>query len=271
MGLSLGQTTVYPDGYNPSLLFPISRPVNRKLLGISGDLPFYGQDTWHHYEVSWLKPNGIPEAVIAKIILPCESEFLIESKSMKLYFNSLNMEKFESREVLRKLVEQDLSQAAQAKIQVKFFDLSENLNFSFGKLAGESLDNLSVKISDYHVNSGLLKLKNPEINITKETLSTQLFRSLCPVTSQPDWAGICINYSGPQLCREGLLAYLISYRTHLGFHEDCVERIFMDLKNLADFKELTVMGYFTRRGGLDINPVRTTNPNIPEIIRLFRQ
>ena len=278
----LGQETTYPNVYNPQLLFPIPRKNNREALGLNqNNLPFYGQDTWHHYEVSWLKNNGVPEVAIARIVLPCESLFLIESKSMKLYFNSLNMAKFDSREQVLDLIIKDLSEAAKVPVQVEFLSveiLPEILpeisqKFSFGKPIGECLDNLNIDIKDYEINKDLLKIDLEKKS--HESLYSNLFRSRCPVTSQPDWAAINIIYKGPKIIKESLLAYLISYREHMGFHEDCVERIFIDLYQIASWDELTVMGYFTRRGGLDINPVRilktSENNKLVKPIRLFRQ
>jgi len=282
-GHGLGQETKYPDSYNPGLLFSIPRAPNHQALGFSSEhsLPFTGHDLWHHYEVSWLKNSGVPEVRIARIILPCDSPCLIESKSMKLYFNSLNNAKFNSQDQVLNIITQDLSKAAGALVQIEFFspDLSQNISqkFSIQDLSGICLDHLDITVSDYEIRPNLLALDR---NIqTQETLYSHLFRSCCPVTAQPDWASILINYQGPKINHEALLAYLISYRNHMGFHEDCVERIFLDLWKLGTWEYLSVQGYFTRRGGLDINPVRVLKNSViknfgdknNQPVRLLRQ
>jgi len=265
----LGQpVTAYPNSYNSELLFPILRSNNRQNLKSTD---FYGVDLWHHYEVSWLDQRGVPQVAIARITLPCESLYLIESKSLKLYFNSLNMEKFESESFLKNLIIQDLSKAAGILINLEFFPVDNFDNFSI-----ESQDNLNDlglcldHLNPYSTSLDLLKLEREpgEILVVHEKLYSNLFRSLCPVTSQPDWARVSIEYSGAKINHESLLAYLISYRTHQGFHEDCVERIYSDLWNLGGLTSLTVIGNFTRRGGLDINPMRSSEKN--KLIRARR-
>ena len=267
----LGRPTEYPDRYMPSLLCPIARWDGREELdiGINGALPFRGVDIWNHYEVSWLDADGKPQVAVAEILVPAGSRFIIESKSMKLYFNSLNFERFGHRSDFIRRVENDLSQVAQSPVQVMLHLPENRAAFAIGELPGEPLDDLPLACSDFTLNPGLLKSR-PD-HIVSETLRSNLLRSNCPVTHQPDWASIMIRYRGPAIDHAGLLGYIVSYRNHAGFHEQCVERIFMDILRRCEPHELTVYARYTRRGGLDINPFRSNTDDRPENVRLFRQ
>jgi 7-cyano-7-deazaguanine reductase len=250
----LGKDTSYDQTYNPGRLFPIPRSVKRQEIGVDPvKLPFQGVDLWNHYEVSWLNPKGKPMVAVAEIILPCESPNIIESKSMKLYFNSLNHSKFESMETLQKIISQDLSKTAGALVHVQLKKLSDEQ--VSGALKGENIDDLDVDCSLYTVNPGFLKTSQKQV---EETLCSDLLKSNCLVTNQPDWGSIQIHYKGPKIDREGLLKYLVSFRNHNEFHEQCIERIFVDILKFCKPQELTVYGRYTRRGGLDINPCRST-------------
>jgi 7-cyano-7-deazaguanine reductase len=266
--LLLGQATEYPQRYAPELLFPIARGEGRAAVGIAGALPFRGVDVWTHYEVSWLDTQGKPRVAVAEIVVPAESPQLIESKSMKLYFNSLNFERFESADAFLACVAKDLSGAAGAPVQVTLLPHDAAAG-GFDGLPGECLDELPLVCAEFEVNPGFLRAEPGRV--VSETLHSHLLRSRCPVTQQPDWASVMIAYEGPALDRAGLLAYLVSYRNHADFHEQCVERIFMDIMQRCAPRELTVYARYTRRGGLDINPFRSTASALPPRLRQPRQ
>jgi 7-cyano-7-deazaguanine reductase len=265
----LGKATPYDTTYNPSRLFPIPRASKREEIGIDvTNLPFTGADFWNHYEVSWLNLRGKPRVALAEIILPCESPSIIESKSMKLYFNSLNGSKFESMETLESLIQKDLSDAAGALVHVSLKPLSDQP--LLGRFTGESIDELEVDCDTYHVNPDFLATSP---GIVEETLCSDLLKSNCLVTHQPDWGSVQIHYKGPKIEREGLLKYLVSFRDHDEFHEQCIERIFIDILQHCKPEALSVYGRYTRRGGLDINPYRSTKafPLSNASSRLVRQ
>lgn len=265
----LGQQTNYNCDYSRDILFPIPRKIKRDEINIdSKNLPFYGADIWNHYEVSWLDNMGKPHVAIAEIIIPAISEFIIESKSMKLYFNSLNNKKITNIKELEKLITNDLTVTVGASVQVKITPL-DNDYYQINKVEGVCLDELDLIADEYLVNPQLLKFSN---EYTEEVLYSNILRSNCLITNQPDWATIIIAYTGHKIHHESLLKYIISYRNHNEFHEQCVERIFMDLIKYNKFTELTVKARFTRRGGIDINPIRSTNQNIKfNNMRLIRQ
>ena len=244
----------YPDHYDPHLLSPIPRQPHRAEIGIVEPLPFLGTDIWTAYELSWLGPQGKPQIAIATICFPADSPQLIESKSLKQYLNSLNQTFFENVHSTRTILERDLSLAVGGPVEVLL-----KLPEVFGKeeieeLSGESLDRLEVDIREYRVNPDFLKAGK---TVVEETLVSNLLKTNCPITGQPDWAGIQIRYRGPRIDRKGLLRYLVSFRQHQDFHENCVERIFMDLRRRCRPEMLTVYARYTRRGGIDINPFRT--------------
>lgn len=254
--LPLGRQIEYTFRYNPGLLCPIPRQTGREAAGTSHYADrWLGEDIWNIYELSWLSPAGKPEVAIAELRVPASSPNLIESKSLKLYCNSFNMSRFNSTETVRSTMERDLSNAAGAEVAITFTPPAE-----FGRLhliepEGTCLDDLALNDITYRPDPCILTTA-PEK--TRETLFSRLFRSCCPVTGQPDWATITIDYGGDRIIGASLLRYLISYREHAGFHEACVEKIFSDIMARCQPEELTVLARFTRRGGIDINPVRST-------------
>lgn len=263
-GIPLGEDTAYQFSYDASLLFPIARNESRKSLVLSG---FNGIDRWTAFELSWLDCSGKPQVAIAEFDFDANSENLVESKSFKLYLNSLNQTRFKSQEQLVTTMREDLSRCSGKPVEINLFALSD-VKFTDRK-SGDSnkfmlLDELDVCCDIYDRDASLLTVKK-EVDV--QYYASHLFRSLCPVTSQPDWASVFITVNGKMLCEKSLLQYLVSYRNHQGFHEQCVEQIFLDLKALGVFEEISVYARFMRRGGLDINPLRTTAslPVIPEI------
>ncbi|WP_160153182.1 NADPH-dependent 7-cyano-7-deazaguanine reductase QueF [Microbulbifer sp. ALW1] len=268
--LPLGQETRYESKYNPALLHPIPRAVSRAQLGLDGDaLPFSGADEWWGFELSWLNRKGVPQVAVARFRFAASSPFMIESKSFKLYLNSLNQSEFESREAVCGVLEQDLSAAAGSDVAVTLYDV-ESPELAVHAPAGTCVDHQDIEARQYQPDAGLLRLASDGETVA-ETLYSHLLRSNCPVTGQPDWATVSIEYTGPALDRQALLAYIISFREHQDFHEHCVERIYCDLQQLADFEYLTVCARYTRRGGLDINPLRTSTGEIVFPGRFARQ
>ena len=278
----LGRATPYPTAYDPGQLYAIPRAENRQTLGLtSGALPFHGDDVWNAYEVSWLGSGGKPEARAAQLRFPCASPTIVESKSLKLYLNSLNQHRFDSPEHARSQIETDLSRAAGAPVPVRFFTTTEleARAFADGRAkTGQSrcLDALNVTVTHYNRAPQLLRRASTakdEAHATSiaGTLYTDLFKSTCPVTGQPDWASVFVEYEGPEIDAAGLFAYLISYRNEQDFHEHCVEQIFTDLNERCAPERLTVYACFLRRGGLDINPFRSNFQASPEFLRAARQ
>ncbi|GGJ78974.1 NADPH-dependent 7-cyano-7-deazaguanine reductase QueF [Pseudomonas matsuisoli] len=267
----LGKSTEYLDQYSPELLFPISRLTKWVELGLDPQaLPYQGVDYWTCYELSWLEPSGKPRVAIGEFTIPADSPNIIESKSFKLYLNSLNQTVFESTEALEGVMTRDLSSAAGAPVHVRVRRLGEVEAEGVVRLAGDCIDDLDIRIDNYdHPQAELLKCTADEA--VEESLHSHLLRSNCPVTGQPDWGSLFIEYKGPKLDREALLAYVVSFRRHADFHEQCVERIFLDLQRLLSPERLTVYARYVRRGGLDINPYRTTEQNWPANGRLVRQ
>jgi 7-cyano-7-deazaguanine reductase len=265
----LGRESAYPERYDASLLYPIPRAANRAPLGIeAGTLPFVGEDEWHAFEVSWLNARGKPVVAVARFRLPADSPHLIESKSWKLYLNSYNQTRFESRERVIETLGRDLAAAAGATVVVELFDVDDEA-LAARRLPGECLDDLDIAVDAYTPDPGQLVVGE---EIVEETLHSHLLKSNCPVTGQPDWGSVLIRYRGPRLDREALLRYLIGYRQHQDFHEHCVEHIFMDLLERARPERLLVLARYVRRGGLDISPWRgTPGERPPEPLRLARQ
>lgn len=249
----LGRDVAYPSQFDPSLLFPIPRAAARESIGIAADaLPFIGHDRWHAYELSWLDARGKPRVATATFTVPCDSPHLIESKSLKLYLNSLNATRFNSDTAVLDRITLDLSVRTGADVAVAFglpplAELEE----------GESLDTLDIEIDHYGPPQADYLVADRQAIVT-EVLSSQLLKSNCPVTGQPDWASVIIRYHGPRIDRGELLRYLISFRDHAEFHEQCVERLFHDLMAHCRPQALSVEARYTRRGGLDINPWRAT-------------
>ena len=254
----LGKKSDYESCYNPNRLYPIPRAEKRQEIGINPDKPpFYGFDCWNHYEVSWLNDKGKPMVGIAEIIYDCHSPNLIESKSLKLYFNSFNNTKISSIEALESMVKHDLEKRIEADVVVRIATLDQANAFNIQALHGESIDALDVECSVYLVEPAFLTVGDDEAN---EILYSDLLKSNCLITNQPDWGSVQITYTGKKINREGLLKYLVSFRNHNEFHEQCIERIFVDIMNYCKPTSLTVYGRYTRRGGLDINPYRSTEP-----------
>lgn len=267
---TLGQVTDYPDHYAPSLLFPIARREGRVAIGLpDAGLPFYGVDVWTHYEVSWLDAYGKPCVAVAEIRVPASSPCLIESKSLKLYFNSLNFHRFDTTADFLACVEKDLGLVAQAPVALRLVLPHEYAVLALGEMSGECLDALPLHGAEFVLNPKTLQANAG--NVVDEVLYSHLLRSNCPVTNQPDWASVMISYRGPAIDRMGLLAYLVSYRQHADFHEQCVERIFMDIMQRCQPEALSVYARYTRRGGLDINPFRSSTDIAPPAMKAFRQ
>ena len=268
----LGKKTHIDQHYNPKRLYAIPRQEKREALGIDPNaLPFFGFDGWNHYEVSWLNTQGKPIVATAEIFYDCRSPKLIESKSLKLYFNSLNQTKFESFEAVQNTIKTDLSDAIDAPVSVLLWPLHhKKLPIIVQQFEGESIDDLDIKCDVYSVNKDYLTTIKQSVS---ETLCSDLLKSNCLITNQPDWGSIQIAYEGNQIEREGLLRYLVSFREHNEFHEQCIERIFMDIMQQCQPTQLTVYARYTRRGGLDINPYRSTQPlNLKRSnVRLIRQ
>lgn len=267
----LGKASSYKDTYDPSLLFPIARQEKRSEIGIDGNnLPFVGVDIWNGYELSWLNLKGKPVVAIAVFAIPAQSAKLIESKSFKLYLNSFNQSRFEGVEAVQQRLAKDLSTAAGAEVSVDVFRLGQDGGHEqISALAAECIDDLDVEISRYQTDASLLSCSE---EIVSESLCSHLLKSNCLVTGQPDWGSVYIDYTGPKIDREALLKYLISFRQHNEFHEQCVERIFVDLKAHCRCESLTVYARYVRRGGLDINPFRSDVAGAEaKNIRLVRQ
>lgn len=265
----LGKSTPYCSQYDASLLFPIPRQEKRTEIGIdSSDLPFEGLDIWTAYEISWLNSKGKPIVYIAEFAFAADSPFLIESKSFKLYLNSFNGTRFNSPEEVVELLESDLTKASGAPVAVQLLPI-EFEQTVIGKLPGINLDELDIEIDDYNVNSGLLRCDNDEF--VSETVNSHLLKSNCLVTSQPDWGSVVIRYEGSRINHEGLLKYIISFREHDEFHEQCVERIYADIMKQCHPDKLTVYARYVRRGGLDINPYRSNFEDEFDISRTIRQ
>jgi 7-cyano-7-deazaguanine reductase len=253
-GAALGHATGYPDTYDPAQLFAVARAPQRAVLGVADALPFTGIDLWTAYELTWLDSRGKPAIAIATIEVPASSPSIVESKSMKLYLGSFAQSSFASAAAVVAAIERDLAAKTGGKVSVALKDPITFADERIAELEGEGLDTLPVDCSAYEVDSASLIASGAKV---EEALTTNLFRSVCPVTGQPDIASMRFAYRGAQIDRAGLLRYLVSYRRHPGFHEHCVERIFVDILSRCRCEQLTVYGRFTRRGGIDINPFRT--------------
>ncbi|WP_240125667.1 NADPH-dependent 7-cyano-7-deazaguanine reductase QueF [Thermomonas alba] len=258
-GSPLGRDTVYPDRYDPSLLYPIPRAPARAALGLEAPtLPFIGHDRWQLFELSWLDARGKPCVATATLHVPADSPHLIESKSLKLYLNSLNAARFDTADALRARIEADLSSAAGAAVTLAF-GLAP---LDAAGIAATSIDGQNLTIDRYGPPDADL-LHADRGQVVEETLTSALLKSNCPVTGQPDWADVSIAYRGPRIDRAGLLRYIVSFREHAGFHEQCVEQIFVDVLARCAPQWLSVEARYTRRGGLDINPWRATPGRMP--------
>jgi 7-cyano-7-deazaguanine reductase len=265
----LGKTSSYQAEYSPDLLFPIPRKGKRDEIHVPASLPFSGCDVWNGFEISWLNMKGKPEVAIGEFIFPCTSPNIIESKSFKLYLNSFNNSHFASIADVALAMEKDLSLAAGEAVTVNLVLVADFSLQPLEKFAGINLDLQDISCNTYLVNPDFL---TTEAELTEEVVCSDILKSNCLVTGQPDWASIQIHYQGSKINHAGLLRYLVSYRDHNEFHEQCVERIFMDILTFCQPRALTVDARYTRRGGLDINPFRSTETNItPRTMRLARQ
>ena len=269
--LKLGQQTKYAEKYDRTLLQPVPRHLNRDMLNIITTQPFtIGADIWTAYEISWLNPKGVPQVAIADVSIDFHSENLIESKSFKLYLTSFNQSQFANFTEVQQILQQDLKDCAKGEVKVRLNSLTDYTQQPIAALDGDCIDGLDIEIEDYAFNAELLKDCTND-NIVEETLVSHLLKSNCLITQQPDWGSLQIHYVGKQINREQLLRYIISFRQHNEFHEQCVERIFCDLMHFAAPEKLTVYARYTRRGGLDINPYRSNFEPLPLNMRLARQ
>lgn len=253
----LGKKSAYISQYDPGLLFPIPRLIKRNEINVPSPLPFKGYDHWNAYELSWLNAKGKPQVAIGELIIDCESLNIIESKSLKLYFNSFNNSRIESQETLLAMIKHDLEQALAGKLSISLFAVDDYAKKGLQKPDGQCIDDLDIAIDNFELNPA--KLQIDSTCTVYECLYSNLLKSNCLVTGQPDWGSVEIRYQGPQINKESLLRYLVSYRNHNEFHEQCVERIFMDIKRFCQPEKLCVRAFYTRRGGLDINPARSTD------------
>jgi len=268
----LGKPTCYQVEYDPGLLFAIPRQIKRDEIGLIGTLLFMGADIWNGYELSWLNMRGKPQIAIATFIVPADSPNIIESKSFKLYLNSYNQTRLESHEALLARLRADLSAAAGASVQVRLTLPAAFAGLSMGEFEGELLDRLDIDVDSYTPNPALLTVQ-ADAETIEQKLVSHLLKSNCLVTGQPDWASVQIHYVGAPIDQAGLLRYLIGFRTHNEFHEQCVERIFVDILRMCKPIKLAVYARYTRRGGLDINPWRTnfSSGGLPPNVRHARQ
>lgn len=270
-GLTLGKSTEYRDIYDASLLQPVPRSLNRDPLGIRADsLPFHGGDIWTLYELSWLNAKGLPQVAVGQVELSDTSVNLVESKSFKLYLNSFNQTRFDSWDKVRDTLERDLRACAQGDVSVVLYRLDEIEGQPVARFHGTCIDDQDLAIDSYAFSADHLADAAGD-EVVEETLVSHLLKSNCLITHQPDWGSVQIQYRGPRIDREKLLRYLVSFRHHNEFHEQCVERIFSDIQRFCRPETLSVYARYTRRGGLDINPWRSNTEFAPATGRLVRQ
>jgi len=277
----LGKVVEYPSAYAPELLFAIPRDGGRADLGLEvndgadtateGVLPFSGEDLWTAYEISACDAQGKPWVAVGEFILPCESRFIVESKSLKLYLNSLNQHQFASLQAAQDTIAEDLSRVAAARVGVQLYSVDAYARKGLTVFEGRCLDDLAVDCCVYQPDANLLMFTAELAERVDETVYSHLLKSNCPVTGQPDWATVYIRYSGRAICEHSLLRYLVSFRQHQGFHEHCVERVFLDILKHCQPSSLVVSARYTRRGGLDINPTRTLSTELVDWARTGRQ
>lgn len=268
----LGHHSEYVDTYAPGLLFPVARSEARDGLGLHASaemLPFHGVDVWHAYEVSWLNARGKPMVAMAEFRVPCNSINIVESKSFKLYLNSFANTQFSSRKEVIETLEKDLSECAGGPVDAIVQTLDEAARSTLLQVSGTLVDQIDLELSQYNYDPELLMTEQGETRT--EQLYSHLLRSRCPVTGQPDWATLVIRYKGVPISAASLLRYVVSLRNHEGFHEQIIERIFLDIMERCAPEDLTVYGRFTRRGGIDINPFRSNYETLPQSLRTVRQ
>jgi len=262
-GLTLGQKTEYANQYDPSLLQPVPRSLNRDDLNLGDTLPFQGCDIWTLYELSWLNDKGLPQVAVGEVAIPATSANLIESKSFKLYLNSFNQTRFSNWDDVEKTLIKDLSNCAGEEVSVTVRSVADYTDTVIVTMDGECIDDQDIEITSYDFDRAQLEGAATGDEV-EESLHSHLLKSNCLITNQPDWGSVEISYKGKQIDREALLRYLVSFREHNEFHEQCVERIFTDIMEFCQPSSLTVYARYTRRGGLDINPYRSnthTQPN----------
>ena len=273
----LGKVATYVDRYDAALLYPLPRAAQRALIGVAERPVFLGADLWTAYELSWLNTRGKPQVALGRFVVPCESTHLVESKSLKLYLNSFNNTVFADIDAVRQTLQKDLSEAVwrggvvKSSVGVQLLSPEQYAKEKIAEMDGLSLDRLDLDCSHYQPAPELLCAASNEAPVT-ETLYSNLLKSNCLVTGQPDWGSVSINYSGPQIDQAGLLQYIVSFRNHNEFHEHCVERMFMDIWTRCQPTKLTVYARYTRRGGVDINPWRSSHAqSLPSQVRTARQ
>ena len=266
--IPLGQDSAYPESYAPDVLAPIPRAQARADLGIGAPLPFVGVDIWNAWELTWLTPGGKPVTAVCELKVPADSENIVESKSLKLYLNSFAMTEYASTAEVAALIKADLANVIGSPVEIDLL-VGEPGNASVGRLPGESLDDLQVQCQFDEVDPTSLTTDGD--TIVEEALHTHLLRSLCPVTAQPDFGSLLVDYRGPRIDREGLLRYIVSFRQHNDFHEACVERMFVEILERCDCEQLSVYARYNRRGGIDINPFRSNVSASADNVRLWRQ
>lgn len=269
--LTLGKNTEYVGNYQPNLLQPVPRKLNRDAIEVNEEsLPFYGQDIWYGYEISWLNSKGKPIVRVAEFIFHCTSPNIVESKSFKLYLNSFNQTKFSDESQVIEAMQKDLANCSGAEVEVNLYRVDKCDALAITSMEAECIDDLDIEMDEYQLSTETLTVEENSEK-TETTLVSHLLKSNCLITNQPDWATIYIQYKGMKISETGLLKYLVSFREHNEFHEQCVERIFTDIMNLCQPEYLSVYARYTRRGGLDINPYRSTlDENAPKA-RTLRQ
>ena len=268
--IPLGKPTDYPAEYSPQVLFAVPRIEARRALGLGDELPFRGEDVWNAWELSWLEPSGKPVVATAVITIPADSPNIVESKSLKLYLNSLAMSQYESIDEIGKIIRRDLSGIAKSEVGISMLAANDSSTARIAVLPGDCIDELEVRI-DESAGVDAATLRTAGEASVEEELHSHLLRSNCPVTNQPDMGSVLVRYRGPAIDRESLLRYIVSFRRHNDFHEACVERMFIDIKARCGPDKLTVYARYNRRGGLDINPFRSDFEATVENLRLWRQ
>jgi 7-cyano-7-deazaguanine reductase len=285
----LGKTTDYPQHYSPEQLFGIARAENRILLGLDSALPFRGVDIWNAWELTWLDDQGLPQVACVEIRIPADSPNIVESKSLKLYLGSFAMSHFAAEDDVAKAIRNDIGACVGTSIEIRLTRPDKLAGSNIESLDGDCLDVQQTSCDTWHVDAGLLRLDARSDKSSEDTSdnnsSTQtgsdayiteavhshLLRSMCPVTGQPDCGSVLIAYKGPRIDRDGLLRYIVSYRQHADFHENCVERMFMDILQRCEPEQLSVYARYQRRGGIDINPFRSNTDSTPANTRLWQQ
>nr|WP_312276473.1 NADPH-dependent 7-cyano-7-deazaguanine reductase QueF [Moraxella sp. CTOTU46711] len=274
----LGQSTSYPKTYAPDILYPIPRALGRANLALPADALSIGMDWWQVFEMSWLNSHGISQVAMARLAIPATSDYIVESKSLKLYFNSLNFTEFDNQQAVKAAVEKDLSACLKTDVTLEIFEVNIANSLPISAPQGDCIDN-ALDSSDKKIAivsdvdpSSLTVAHQGASDSQLQILHSHLLRSNCPVTNQPDWGTLEIQIDSQPIDRAGLLEYILSFRQHNGFHEQCVEQIFSDLTQAFAPKTLMVRAWYTRRGGIDINPCRVSDISLlPPPSRLNRQ